>query len=254
MKVMKVLGLNWNKKEDCLSLKKIKQCDVRSITKRIALKQVVMVFDPLGLFSPLVLRGKLLLQILWTKHSNWDKELNKDNMTTWVSILQTLNMIADVTFPRCLKMEGASVTNSLVCFCDASSKAYAAVVYLVQGRGCDIKSDIILSKTRLSPTSKTTTHRLELMAKVIGVRCLNFVNSQIKQTVSAFKLFTDSQCTLKWLESKKQLPVFIRNRIQEIKKSKKISFQFVKSKENSADLASRGCTMDELVNNNLEWT
>ena len=30
-KVMKVLGLNWTKKEDCLSLKKIKQCDVRSI-------------------------------------------------------------------------------------------------------------------------------------------------------------------------------------------------------------------------------
>ena len=130
-----------------------------------------------------------------------------------IYFLQTLNMIADVTFPRCLKMEGASVTNWLVCFCDASSKAYAAVVYLVQSRGCDIKLDINFSKTRLSPTSKTTIPRLELMAVVIGVRCLNFVNSQIKQTVSAFKLFTDSQCTLKWLESKKQLLVFICNRI-----------------------------------------
>ena len=131
--------------------------------------------------------------------------------------------------------------------------ANAAVVYLVQSRGCDIKPDIIFLKTRLSPTSKTTIPRLELMAVVIGVRCLYFINSQIQQIVSAFKLFTDSQCTLKWLESKKQLPVFVRNRIQEIKKSKEISFEFVKSKENAADLASRGCTMDKLVNNYLWW-
>jgi hypothetical protein len=103
---------------------------------------------------------------------------------------------------------------ALVCFCDASGKAYAATIYVLHIGETERKIDLIFSKTRLAPVSIP---RLELMAVLIGVRCLNFVRGQLQTPIHETHLFTDSQCTLQWISSTKQLSVFVRNRVLEIK-------------------------------------
>ena len=63
-----------------------------------------------------------------------------------------------------------------------------------------------------------TLPRLELLAVVIRVRVINFVTSELKLLITKRMLFTDSECVLHWIKTTKQLPVFIQNRIGEIRK------------------------------------
>ena len=53
--------------------------------------------------------------------------------------------------------------------------------------------------------------------------------------------WTDSQTALHWLFSNKQLPLFVQNRVDEIRKSlPNTTWNYVPTKENPCDLASRG--------------
>ena len=73
---MKVLGLTWFVKEDCLAINsQIK--DEHIVSKRTVLRQIASVYDPLGLYSPVTLRGKLFLQGLWNQKIAWDKHLSE---------------------------------------------------------------------------------------------------------------------------------------------------------------------------------
>ena len=89
------------------------------------------------------------------------------------------------------------------------------------------------------------------MAVVTGVRSINFIKTHITQQVHAVELLRDSQCTLNWLESKKPFPVFVRNWVGKVRKSQDITYHYVKSKDNPADLAIRGCGIQELKTNAL---
>ena len=60
--IVKVLGLSWIVKEDTLSLNQITVDPITNVSKRQVLKTIASVCDPLGLFSPITLQGKLFLQ------------------------------------------------------------------------------------------------------------------------------------------------------------------------------------------------
>lgn len=180
---MKVLGMMWDRNNDSLSLRDAKLVETNSVIKRSVLKDVASVFDPLGLFSLVTLNGKLLLQNLWIKHCEWDEEIDSEDLFNWNEVRNDLKLISDQRLDRFVVFKKQDdVKNILVCFCDASAKAYAACVYLVQQSVSDNRSDLIFSKTRLAASGKTTTiPRLELMEAVIAVRCINFVRKQIKK-------------------------------------------------------------------------
>ena len=72
-----VLGLNWNVERDELSIKSVKFSE-QVLSKRSLLSQVSSVFDPLGLISPLVIRGKMLIQRSWSEKLGWDDPLPED--------------------------------------------------------------------------------------------------------------------------------------------------------------------------------
>ena len=103
-----------------------------------------------------------------------------------------MSKLSDILVKRCIALDD----NSLVCFCDASSCAYVANVYLLQANGTnECKSDLIFSKTRLVPLKKMTIPRLELMGVVIGVRCLKYVKEQLKVSIEGLHVYTDSVCS-----------------------------------------------------------
>ena len=65
---MKLLGLTWDIESDLIGLNKKKRNQVTSnLTKRVVLKQISLVYVPLGLFSPVTLQGKIFIQSSWNK-------------------------------------------------------------------------------------------------------------------------------------------------------------------------------------------
>ena len=93
------------------------------------------VFDPLGYFSPTVLEAKLLMKTPLMEKCEWDEHLNETQLEKW---LQFFDELKDIPLCRLLRYIGiaseksGSVDYSLVCFCDASGKAYATAIYLHQ--------------------------------------------------------------------------------------------------------------------------
>ena len=146
-----------------------------------------------------------------------------------------------------IKPSDHHVIYSLVCFCDASAKAYAAIIYLHQASSDDCKADLIFSKTLLAP-QKSTIPQLELLGVLIGTRALKFVQKELHLPISSKVLWTDSQCVLHWLQSRKPLPTFVTNRLKEIKSLERVSIRYVPTEENPADLATRGKSPSELKN------
>ena len=79
-----VLGHVWNIENDTLRVKTSEAVLISgTTTKRTAPKEIAEVFDPLGLFSPVLLQGKILLQSLWKKKMDWDDELCNEDLQKW---------------------------------------------------------------------------------------------------------------------------------------------------------------------------
>lgn len=86
-------------------------------------------------------------------------------------------------FPRYIRFDGQCDTiYRLMTFCDASQYAYAAAVYLHQEHKHDRKVDLIFSKTRLAPNKKISIPRLELLAALIGTRCMTYIEKRTEIT------------------------------------------------------------------------
>ena len=66
-------------------------------------------------------------------------------------------------------------------------------------------------------------------------------------------LWTDSTCVLHWLKTTKPLPLFVENRVAEIKRVSDITFHYIPSDQNHADLPTRGLPANELSDVTLWW-
>ena len=108
------------------------------------------------------------------------------------------------------------------------------------------KTDIVFSKTRVSPTYEFSIPRLELVAVLIAVSAIAYVKKQLHIPVAGEYLWTDAKCVLQWIAMNKALTTFVQNRIDEIKQHKEDTFGHVQSKDNPADIASRDTTTQEL--------
>nr|XP_044252068.1 uncharacterized protein LOC123003501 [Drosophila takahashii] len=72
---VKTLGIIWTPKDDHLCGRAQEQ-KTQSITKRVVASEVGQIFDPLGLFSPVIIRAKIFLQTLSLQQLDWDTEIS----------------------------------------------------------------------------------------------------------------------------------------------------------------------------------
>ena len=248
--VIKVLGLNWNTENDNLSISAAKFMKIApATTKRQVLTTIASLFDPLGYLSPATMKMRLFLQKLWNKGIDWDDEMEQRDIEEWSKILEDLKRLSEVSVPRFI----GNHNHQLICFCDASKDAYATVIYLRTTYQGSNNVNLVFSKSRISPKTSISIPRLELLALLIGVRSLNFVSKELGLTDNRRIVWTDSQCVLNWIKTKKPLSVFVQNRITEIKQSNDLEFWYIYTKENPADMPSRGTTSDELKDSSLWW-
>ena len=122
-------------------------------------------------------------------------------------------------------------------FCDASKKAYEAVIYICQGDHVSF----VIAKTRIVPMKSHTLPRLELMAAVVGSRLCKFVLKSLNYLIFDVTMWSDSQITLHWLFSKKKLQQFVANRVNEIHRLlPDFTWHYCPTECNPADLLTRG--------------
>lgn len=249
-KITKVLGLVWNTSTDELSIstKRINS-DKPGTTKREVLATIASVYDPLGMLTPGTIKMKIFLQELWEKNIGWDDVLEPKDQETWKELTKHLQALSTIQLPRYVGSE----KSQLIGFCDASSKAYAAAIYLRTVIDGKVNVNLIFSKARNAPKKRLTIPRLELMSTLIGVRCLRFISKELKLENTEKILWTDSQCVLKWLQQKENSDVFVRNRIKEITEKDEVEFRYINTKHNPADLPTRGISISELKKEKLWW-
>ncbi len=73
----KTLGIHWNVEHDHLCVSAPAITDSTLPTKRIIASVTAKVFDILGLFSPVIVTAKMLLQHLWILKLDWDSPTSK---------------------------------------------------------------------------------------------------------------------------------------------------------------------------------
>ena len=247
----KILGLLWDPKGDNFSFH-VSKFDT-SLTKRNILAYIARIYDPLGFLAPVVFYLKWFLQQLWLLQLEWDDELPADLGANWMGFTSEAHHLSSLIVPRYLGIINEEA--SLIGFSDASTKGYAAVIYLVTKNQNSWRSSIVASKTKVAPLKSLTIPRLELcgallLAKLITSSDLNLSGLGVTKT----QLYTDSQIVLAWLKTPPHtLNVFVANRVTQILELTSLNNWFyVRSDSNPADCASRGLRPQELINH-AQW-
>lgn len=165
-------------------------------------------------------------------------------MGDFQSNLRSLN---ELKIPRCVFCEHVNAVQ-VHGFSDASLSAYSAVVYVhTTDSSGDVCVRLLCAKTKVAPVKKLTIPRLELCGALMLTRLMKQVSEVLTCKFESF-YWCDSQVVLSWLKSDaNSLQVFVANRISEIQQFSDISrWSYVNTKENPADVASRGMQPNDL--------
>ena len=108
----------------------------------------------------------------------------------------------------------------LIGFCDASTKAYAAVVYMrIESETCvDVK--FLAARSRVAPIGGMTISRLELLSALLLSKLLASIHAALEPEVSLDDplCFTDSKVSLIWIRRvNHEWKQFVENRVTTIR-------------------------------------
>lgn len=248
-KSVNVLGIRWNPTTDTISLaaKSSILANDDLITKREVLQDLSKIFDPLGFISPVVIRGKIIMQKLWQHKVTWDEPLSDELQAEWKSVATDLKRAQQFLVSR-RYCDVPIMHPSIHCFADASQYAYGAIVFLVQGS----QTSFVISKTRVAPLKVLTIPRLELMAALVATRLTHFVLQAIPAYDPPAFIWSDSQIVLHWIRSQKSLPTFVKHRVTEMQSLlPNATWNYCPTADNPADLLSRGTNTEALISSTL---
>ncbi|XP_062539124.1 uncharacterized protein LOC134207415 [Armigeres subalbatus] len=251
-KTERVLGMLWSPSTDELSFSTQMSDEVQTListatrpTKRQVLRCVMTLFDPLGLLSPFIIHGKILIQDLWREGTEWDEQISTDVYAKWQRWVEMITYIGEIRIPRCYIPHANQQTyhgSELHVFVDASEAAYSCAIYLrtfVEGR--HPQCCLIAAKSKVAPLKPWSIPRLELQGCVLGVRWSKFVRENHTIPVSKMVFWTDSRTALAWIKADpRNYRQFVSFRVSEILEHTTASdWRWVPSKSNPADEATK---------------
>ncbi|XP_011884011.1 PREDICTED: uncharacterized protein LOC105571146 [Vollenhovia emeryi] len=171
---IKVLGIVWNPARDTFQFRVTINRSIPE-SKREILSTIAKLFDPLGWVSPVIIAAKIFMQHLWRSQLTWDQKIPDDLQARWQLIFSKLTFLNDVSIPRWTRVQPDGQIE-LHGFADASSNAYAAVIYLrsISSSG-EVSVSLLTSKSKVAPVTPLTIPRLELSATLLLSSLMHFV-------------------------------------------------------------------------------
>ena len=247
------LGIKWDVENDEFFFK-IEVNEV-TLTRRGILSMVASIYDPLGFLAPFVLIGKKILQKICQSGIKWDDPLPVELNHCWEKWISDFCNISKIRIPRCLKPCFFTDVKSIQIhhFSDASNTGYGQCSYLrIQDKNNQIHCNLLIGKSRVSPSKLTTIPRLELTAAVVSVKVSKTLKEELQLTNVEEIFWTDSKVVLGYINNEaKRFHMFVANRIQIIRENTQPSQWFyIETNRNPADHASRGLSASALHESN----
>ena len=254
----KTLGIEWNSSTDHFRLTVADLPQVNGLTKRALVSDIAKTFDVLGWYSSMIVKAKILLQLLWSEKVGWDDPVPDSLLEEWLRWRSELHLLSSHHIPRCYYSKGATITSmQLHGFSDASEKAYSGVVYLrMEDSIGTVDTSMVIAKTRVAPIKRQTIPRLELCGALVMAQILSQSKDVLKIPLEHTYAWTDSTIVLSWLQGNpRRFKVFIGNRVAQIMDLiPPDRWRHVTSEDNPADCASRGMYPSEILNHKLWWS
>ena len=254
---VKTLGIKWSPVSDHFTFTVCLDKDFLT-TKRKILSEFAKLFDPLGWLSPTTFQLKSFLQILWMDKLSWDETLSLNILEQYGRFRHQLKELEKIKLERRVFAAPFSSSLELHVFCDASTTAYAAFVYVREQMDDRVHTQMLTAKTRVAPIKTLCVPRLEICAALLGAQLFQAVKEAINDNrFPNPKVFawTNSQVTLAWIKDiPRKWKTFVANRVTKIQSIiPSENWKFVPTEDNPADCASRGISADKLVNHQLWW-
>lgn len=251
----KTLGILWNHSSDTLQFSVKNLIEKYHVTKRTILSAICQIFDPLGLLGPVTVSAKLIIQNLWQLKLSWDESVPLSIYNKWLEIQTQLYCLKNINIPRHITCPNPQIIE-LHAFCDSSEMAYGGAVYI---KGIDAAGNCVVNllcaKSRVAPLKNLSLPRLELCGALLLARLTNKVKESIKINFDRCYFWCDSTITLCWIKApSNKWKTFVANRVAEIQNLTNVSeWNHVSSKDNPADLISRGLTPSQIGSCSLWW-
>lgn len=252
--VQRSLGVYWDLETDTFTFRV--SHENKPFTRRGVLSVINSLFDPLGIASPVVIKGKMILRSMSIHLKNrqlgeWDEPLPEEHHPAWNEWCQSLSSLQNLKIPRCYTTSPLAEANrtELHVFGDASVHGIAAVCYL-KSIHPDGKSSVsfVFGKAKLAPSHATTIPRLELCAAVLAVEITELVMEEQAVKPDSITYYSDSKVVLGYITNEtRRFYVYVSNRVERIRKSSSPEeWRYVPTHLNPADCATRSVNANDL--------
>lgn len=245
------LGLRWQPCDDIFFSSK--PITLSTVSKRSVLSLTARLFDPLGWFSPSTLLPKTFVQTTWLLGVDWDTPLPDDEARNWHRLEREFPCREQIQIPRWLGGRVADCHLEVHDFADASTRTYAAVVYLKTERNGRSEVRLVVARTKVTPLKQVSLPRLELFATTLLARLVAHALPLIKADKAPLHLWSDCTVTLGWIRGHpSSWTTYVANRVSDIQTSlPDIFWHHVPGRDNPADCVSRELFPSDLVSHSL---
>lgn len=254
--VTSVLGIRWDPVQDEIFYQITLDSSIKPATKRTVLSEISRCFDPLGLLSPVMIQARIFVQSLWKEQLEWDTPLPPHLLTQWTTFRSSLPSIETIRIPRWIGCR-VGVHMSLHGFCDASMRAYGAVVYVrTRFEDGQVTTRILAAKARVAPVKEMTIPKLELSSAALLCELIQKVRSAYEIPEVECHLWSDSTVALCWITKPlSALKPYVANRVKIIRAhSHPSQWRHIRTAYNPADILSRGVSPTSLKDHHLWWS
>ncbi|XP_055910400.1 uncharacterized protein LOC129944760 [Eupeodes corollae] len=248
-----ILGLKWLIAADQFTYEVKTPKLAGTLTKRKVVSCIAQLYDPNGYISPVTVIGKIMIQDIWRLSTDWDEKIPAEVEERWRVYWDDITSLEKFRIDRWLGTIG-SENVQIHGFSDASSVAYGAVIYVrIENSDGTGTCKLLMSKSRVAPLKTITIPRLELAAAELLARLLVEAKTSMEYLNTPYFLWSDSTVVLHWLNKLPyNLKTYVANRVSSIQTNTEIKcWHYVNTKDNPADLLSRGVQASALVDNRL---
>ncbi|CAI6376681.1 unnamed protein product [Macrosiphum euphorbiae] len=199
------------------------------------------------------------MQSLWALKLSWDEPIPEELESQWNNYTKQLSQLETISTPRYILNVNTQFNCSIAeihAFCDASKIGYGACLY-IRHRTHDgkIEVQLLCSKARVSPLKTISIPRLELCGMLVLARLANRIRTNLAIPSEHCHFWSDSTVALSWIAiPPTQQETYIANRITEIQQlTHQANWYHINTRQNPADLISRGAFSSQLIESNLWW-